>query len=125
MADGRGDTPRAGDGSPAPQPERDAPNRIGNPTRLAPRRRPAPEPVDAEPIGATPTPELVEPGEEPRWGGGFAPGSQGGAGQGFGPLFAPRSFGGGRVQLWGCSPGCLIVSIVGSLLLTLLLNALL
>jgi len=41
-------------------------------------------------------------------------------------LFGPRSFRGGRVQVYGCSPGCIIlsclVSLVVSILLTLLLN---
>ena len=41
-------------------------------------------------------------------------------------LFGPRSLGGGRVQVYGCSPGCIIlsciVSLVASILLTLLLN---
>ena len=39
--------------------------------------------------------------------------------------FAPRSFAGGRVRVYGCSPGCLGASVVISLILTLLLNALL
>ena len=46
-----------------------------------------------------------------------------------GALFGPRSFGGGRVQVYGCSPGCIILSLVVSLILsivlTLLLNAIL
>jgi hypothetical protein len=37
-------------------------------------------------------------------------------------LFGPRSYKGGRIQVWGCSPGCLILSIVVSVLLTILLN---
>jgi hypothetical protein len=37
-------------------------------------------------------------------------------------MFGPRSYKGGRVQVWGCSPGCLILSIVVSVLLTILLN---
>jgi hypothetical protein len=37
-------------------------------------------------------------------------------------LFGPRSYNGGRIQVWGCSPGCLILSIVVSVLLTVLLN---
>ena len=41
-------------------------------------------------------------------------------------LFGPRSFRGGRVQVYGCSPGCIImsciVSLIASILLTLLLN---
>jgi hypothetical protein len=42
--------------------------------------------------------------------------------QGRGP-FAPYTVGGGRVRVYGCSPGCLIVSVIVSLILTLLLNA--
>jgi hypothetical protein len=42
--------------------------------------------------------------------------------QGQGP-FAPYSVGGGRARVYGCSPGCLIVTVVVSLILTLLLNA--
>ena len=38
--------------------------------------------------------------------------------------FGPRSFGGGRVQVFGCSPGCLVMSLVVSVVLTLLLNIL-
>ena len=37
-------------------------------------------------------------------------------------MFGPRSYKGGRVQVWGCSPGCLIVSVVASVVLTILLN---
>ena len=37
-------------------------------------------------------------------------------------LFQPRSFAGGRVQVFGCSPGCLIVSLLASIILTILLN---
>jgi len=42
-------------------------------------------------------------------------------------LFGPRSFGGrsGRVQVYGCSPGCLLVMIAVSVLLTLLLSVVL
>jgi hypothetical protein len=39
--------------------------------------------------------------------------------------FGPRSFGGGRVQVYGCSPGCIIVSIVVSVVLSVLLTLLL
>jgi hypothetical protein len=42
-------------------------------------------------------------------------------------LFGPREFSGGRVRVYGCSPGCLLlsllISVVASILLTLLLNA--
>ena len=40
------------------------------------------------------------------------------------PFGQPREFAGGRVRLYGCSPGCLIASLVISLLLTCLLTAL-
>lgn len=36
--------------------------------------------------------------------------------------FAPRSFAGGRVQVFGCSPGFLLLSLVVSVVLTILLN---
>ena len=35
-----------------------------------------------------------------------------------------RGFGGGRVRVYGCSPGCLLLSLGLSLLLTILLNLL-
>ena len=37
-------------------------------------------------------------------------------------LFSPREYKGGRVKVYGCSPGCLLVSLVVSLLLTLAVN---
>ncbi|HUG13825.1 MAG TPA: hypothetical protein VMM78_02310 [Thermomicrobiales bacterium] len=37
-------------------------------------------------------------------------------------FFGPRSFGGGRVQVFGCSPGCLLLSLMVSIVLTVLLN---
>ena len=41
------------------------------------------------------------------------------------PLFGqPREFAGGRVRVYGCSPGCLIASLVVSLILSCLLTAL-
>ena len=88
--------------------------RIGNPTRLI-RRPKAP----AEPASAVPEVEVLD---EPPFD--AAPGGPPVRG-GLGPLFAPRSFGGGRVQVWGCSPGCLVVSLIASVLLTILLNVLL
>ena len=39
-------------------------------------------------------------------------------------LFGPRSFGDGRVQVFGCAPGCLIASLFTSIVLTVLLNLL-
>jgi len=37
-------------------------------------------------------------------------------------MFSAREFKGGRVKVYGCSPGCLLVSIVVSLFLTLAVN---
>ena len=37
-------------------------------------------------------------------------------------VFSPKEFKGGRVKVYGCSPGCLAVSIGLSLLLTLAVN---
>jgi hypothetical protein len=39
-------------------------------------------------------------------------------------LFGPIELGDGRVQLWGCSPGCLLLSLLASIVLTVLLNLL-
>lgn len=40
-------------------------------------------------------------------------------------LFGPRSFRGGRVQLYGCSPGWILLWILLSLILTVIVNFLL
>jgi hypothetical protein len=37
-------------------------------------------------------------------------------------FFSPREFKGGRVKVYGCSPGCLLVSLAVSVLLTLAVN---
>jgi hypothetical protein len=37
-------------------------------------------------------------------------------------VFEPRESKGGRVRVYGCSPGCLLVSIVLSVFLTLAVN---
>ena len=37
-------------------------------------------------------------------------------------LFSPKEYKGGRVKVYGCSPGCLVVSIALSLFLTLAVN---
>jgi hypothetical protein len=37
-------------------------------------------------------------------------------------LFSPREYKGGRVKVYGCSPGCLLVSLAVSVLLTLAVN---
>ena len=74
--------------------------RLGNPTRLIPRQPPPEE----ESLGVTPRPAVFEGELEPQ------------------P--PPTAFGRpGRIQVWGCSPGCLIASLIASLMLTLLLNA--
>lgn len=39
-----------------------------------------------------------------------------------GSVFRPREYRGGRVKVYGCSPGCLLVSLAVSLLLTLAVN---
>jgi hypothetical protein len=41
-----------------------------------------------------------------------------------GALFGGRSYRGGRVRVYGCSPGCLLVSLAVSLILTILVNLL-
>jgi hypothetical protein len=41
-----------------------------------------------------------------------------------GDWFGGRDVGSGRVRVYGCSPGCLVVSILLSLFLTLVLNLL-
>ncbi|MBA2290198.1 MAG: hypothetical protein H0V98_07435 [Chloroflexia bacterium] len=40
-------------------------------------------------------------------------------------LFGPREFRDGRVQVYACSPGCLLLSILSSIVLTILLNLIL
>jgi hypothetical protein len=37
-------------------------------------------------------------------------------------LFGPRSFRDGKVQAYGCSPGCLLLSLFVSIVLTIVLN---
>ena len=37
-------------------------------------------------------------------------------------VFSPKEFKGGRVKVYGCSPGCLLVSLAVSVFLTLLVN---
>jgi hypothetical protein len=40
----------------------------------------------------------------------------------FEPMFQPRELKGGRVKVYGCSPGCLLASLAVSLVLTLAIN---
>jgi hypothetical protein len=95
------------------QPEANESERLGNPTRLVPRQA---RPED-DPLPVTPRPAVFEDELEPQ----PLPSTFGRSG--LGPMFGPRSFGNGRIQVWGCSPGCLVVSLIASLVLTLLLNA--
>jgi hypothetical protein len=37
-------------------------------------------------------------------------------------MFSPKESNGGRVKVYGCSPGCLLVSIAVSVFLTLAVN---
>lgn len=39
-------------------------------------------------------------------------------------MFSPREYRGGRVKVYGCSPGCLVVSLLVSAVLTILVNLL-
>jgi hypothetical protein len=39
-------------------------------------------------------------------------------------LFGGRSYRGGRVRVYGCSPGCLLLSLLVSAILTVLVNLL-
>ena len=95
------------------QPSASQSERLGNPTRLVPRQ---PPPED-EPLTVTPRPAVFEEELEQQ----PPPSAFGRAG--LGPMFDPRTFGNGRIQVWGCSPGCLIASLIASAVLTLLLNA--
>jgi hypothetical protein len=36
----------------------------------------------------------------------------------------PKTLGGGRVRVYGCSPGCLLLSLAVSVVLTILVNVL-
>ena len=106
-----------------PEQSSSRPRRFGA-TRVRPRidfGQPKPQELPTGTSGAPLTPEVIDPGmeEEPRgrsFGGPFGGGSD---------PFAPTSLAGGRVRVYGCSPGCLILSVVVSLILTMLLNGML
>ena len=95
------------------QPESSEPERLGNPARLVPRQA---QPEEDEPLTVTPPAVFEDELETPPPPSTFGP-------AGLGPMFGPRSFGNGRIQVWGCSPGCLVASLIASAVLTLLLNA--
>jgi hypothetical protein len=102
------------DGSrPRIQPAASEPERLGNPSRLVPRQ----SPPEDDPLPVTPRPAVFEDELE------VAPPPSGFGRSGLDPVFGPRSFGNGRLQVWGCSPGCLVASLLISVVLTLLLNA--
>ena len=88
------------------------PNRLGNPTRIVPRRTspPAPPPqgdVDAAPV--TTATGYEDDASLPR---DRAPDSP----------FAPHTFQEGRIKVWGFSPGWLLISLIASVMVTILLN---
>ena len=63
--------------------------------------------------------EPVEPAGSDEFGERSYDGGQAGS-----PLFGqPREFAGGRVRVYGCSPGCIFASLAISLLLSWLLTA--
>jgi hypothetical protein len=93
-------------------PEDSDSGRLGNPTRLVPRQ---PLPED-DPLPVIPRPAVFKDELEP------LPPASGFGRSGLGPMFGPRTSDNGRIQLWGCSPGCLIASLIASVVLTLLLN---
>lgn len=95
-----------------PQSDSGESGRLGNPTRLYPR-----QPLPEDPVSVDPFPAVFEEDRGPT----STPPAFGRGG--LGPMFGPRSFGNGRIQVWGCSPGCLIASLIASVVLTLLLNA--
>lgn len=104
-----GPQPSRGDGSPQPSTTEGSQRRLGNPTRLIPRRTPPPvevEPIEADPLGFEP---------------GAGPGRAAGEMRDVYPPATPQSFGRPKVQVFGL-PGCLIYSLIASVLLTILLN---
>jgi len=123
MSDDQQQSSGAGQGSGSPQ-------RRYNASRLVPRvefGRQEPGAVQPQPPSPPQPPaELVDVGggdpfgQEP-----FGPGSEQYSGTPSTQTpFGGREFAGGRVRVYGCSPGCLIASLIVSLLLTLFLNAL-
>ena len=103
-----GGEPKVEDGGPNEPGRQPAQRRFGA-ARVRPRVQ----------ISRTPLPPQNLPEPEPVGEGPYA-GEPAGL-----PVFGqPREFAGGRVRVWGCSPGCIIASIALSLLLSWLLSAL-
>jgi hypothetical protein len=113
-----GPQPPRDDAVPRPAATGSNQGRLGNPTRLVPRQTPPPvqaEPIDPDPLG-------FEPDPDPRMAAGEMrdPYLEAAARDPY--LEAdPQSFGRPRFQVIGF-PGCLIVSLIASVLLTILLN---
>ena len=75
-------------------------------------------------FGRRPPPSQPQPGERPEVVDAEVVPNEGPvAGDPFSPFGRPREFAGGRVRVYGCSPGCLIASLLASLFLTFVLNA--
>lgn len=108
------DGPRTSSNDARPQPPAAAGStrRLGNPTRLIPRRTPPPaptEPIERDPLG-------FEAESDPT----LMPNDM----SDFYPAGAPQPVTRGQVRVLGFGPGCLIASLVISVVLTLLLNIL-
>jgi hypothetical protein len=104
-----GPQPPRDDASPQPPAPGGNQGRLGNPTRLIPRRTPPPveaEPIEVDPLG-------FEPEADPAMAAGNVREPY--------PPAAPRDLGRPRVRAVGL-PGCLIISLIASVLLTILLN---
>lgn len=104
-----GPQPPRNDALPGPQVTGGNQGRLGNPTRLIPRRTPPPaevEPAEMDPLGFEPQFEPVMAADDLR---DPYPGA------------APQDFSRPRVKVFGF-PGCLIVSLIASVLLTIMLN---
>ena len=88
------------------------PNRLGNPTRIVPRRTSPPEPPPVGGVDAAPVTTATGHEDDASLTRDRAPDS----------LFAPHSFQEGRIKVWGFSPGWLLILLVASVMLTILLN---
>lgn len=104
-----GPQPSRDDASPGPPATGGSQGRLGNPTRLIPWRTPPPaevEPVERDPLGFEPEFEPAMAADDLR--------------DPY-PVATPQDLGRPRVKVFGF-PGCLIISLVASVLLTILLN---
>lgn len=135
MTDGPGrpeESPSANDAAGTPSPS--SPERRFGASRIRPRIEVSRNPTPRRPTTTLPSATVTrrEPdGPALDDGGDLLPaGDQGGFGRGQEfpsgqelPLGGdPREFAGGRVRVYGCSPGCLFLSLAVSLILSLLLS---